>query len=169
MNTAPHRQGHESFLFLRLTLLHGHIRLITCPLRSPDMIMITPPACLEKPQRATASFGSAFVFSPASLWLLMLKYWCCSTDTGITTGKASHSQLFFSAQRIVVVLDKTCDRALMRCPMLHGWCRNVLESLLLPEVGGLDCIQNDGLTGSIGGTSQIEVKFKTPSIATKCT
>lgn len=92
-------KGTWVFLLLYLTLLPGRIRLITCPLRWPDMIMITPQACLEKPEHATASFGSPFFFfflpvsgyssSPQWEQKLMLQY----TDT--TAGKASHTQVLF--------------------------------------------------------------------------
>lgn len=65
----PIAKGIWFFLLLYLTLLPGHIYLITCPLRWPDMIMITTQACLEKPEHATALFGRTSSFFSASFWL----------------------------------------------------------------------------------------------------
>lgn len=66
---------------------------------------------LRKPERATASFGSTFVFSPCQSLAtapacIESRNWCCSTDTGITTGKASHSQLFFLPKELSSSLIK---------------------------------------------------------------
>lgn len=69
-------KGTWVFLLLYLTLLPGHIRLITCPLRWPDMIMITPQACLAKPRLAAPSFVLFLVKARACD---ESRNWCYST------------------------------------------------------------------------------------------
>lgn len=70
---TPNCQGHMGLLvFLCLVLLSGHIRLITCPLRWPDMIIITPQALSWKSLNMVQPLVWQPVFSPffsASFWL----------------------------------------------------------------------------------------------------